>query len=100
MKKILAILIVASFYNCKGKDEIVVSHKLKYGEGYHIGDFPRFKDTLSKEGYYYTNDTIYKEGTPVALVEKTEYYVDHYLLYITSLSKGEKGLYMEFGPND
>ncbi|MES2484732.1 MAG: hypothetical protein V4581_02135 [Bacteroidota bacterium] len=73
------------------------THQWKYGDGFHIGDWVQFNDTKSEAGFYFSNDTIYKAKQPVALVQKTEYNVDHYVLHITSITKDEKGLYFDKG---
>jgi hypothetical protein len=94
MKKIVAIIILLCLFSCtKSKEEVVTSHQWKYGEGYHVGDWIDF----SRDVHSYSNDTIFKNGIPVGLVDTITTHYGEYRLYVKSFSGGKKGLYFEKG---
>ncbi len=94
MKKMLLIIIMMSMSSCiKTNEEIITSHQWKHGEGYRLGDWVEF----TSGPYTFSNDTILKQGVPVALVDTITTYYGEYRLSIRSLTGNERGMYYEKG---
>ena len=82
---------------CRQTNEDIVSvRKWKASDGYTVGDIITFSDNKS-EGIYISNDTIYKDGQPKAVVTSTTYNVDHYVMVMHSLDHKQTGTYIDKG---
>lgn len=97
MRVLLFLLLAALFSGCQKSDsEIVAARQWKYGEGYRIGDWIEFSEDKNK-GLFVSNDTIYKNGTPEAVIDALDYNFDHYVLTIHSLDNKQSGTYIDKG---
>jgi len=98
MKKFVVCLFLALFCtacNNVSDSEIVVQHHWKYTHGSHrLGDWVVFSKEKNT-GLFLSNDTIYRDGEPVALLTSLVHLVDHYKMEVTSLRSGRSGYYTE-----
>lgn len=86
--------------SCKTESdaEIAVNHKWKVGDGdFRLNDWLVFNNFPVAKGYYIKNDTIYKDEIPVALLISCDYYVDHYMMKISSIDRKRECVYFEKG---
>ena len=96
MKKLLFFAGLLCMVSCsKTNEEIITSHKWKHGSGYPVaGDWIDLSN-----GTVFSNDTIYKNNNPVAVVDSISTYYNEYRLYLKSLSDNKSGTYAEKGEN-
>jgi hypothetical protein len=89
------ILGIILFSSCqKSTSEIVTARQWKGGP--LLGDWITFSD--KKDGrYYVSNDTIYKNGKPEAIITSVAYKVDHYVMEVSSLDERKRGTYFDKG---
>lgn len=97
MKKLAAISSLVLLFSCaKTNKEIVTSHMWKPGGGYPVaGNWLDFSlGTVS-----FSNDTVYNDANPVAVVDSITTYYGEYRLHLKSLSGNNSGTYVEKGEN-
>jgi len=76
--------------------EIVAARQWKADSGYNIGDMITFSDDKA-DGLFISNDTIYEDGEPEALVASTTYNTDHYVMVLHSIDHKLTGRYIDKG---
>lgn len=93
LKIISSFTILLLITSCKGQDEQLKDiHFWKYSGGFHIGDIIDFNGNLNEFG----NDTIYRNGVPLARVLEIENRIlsGDKVLHIQSLISDETGIYV------
>lgn len=90
IRTITTLLLSAVFLGCAPSKKEIVKYAWKYDNGYHIGDWIEFNDTL----YRLDNDlNIYRNGSKVAVITAAN---DHEMT-IEADSTKEKGRYVNKG---
>jgi hypothetical protein len=94
---ILFFLLIATVTSCQHSNtDIVAARRWKAASKPLLGDWLTFSE--NKNGrLFISNDTIYKNGQPTALVISTEYNIDHYVLTIHSIDHKQTGTYIDKG---
>jgi len=97
MKIITCLSAILLLIGCQQTNEDIVSvRKWKASDGYNLGDMITFSGNKTG-GLYISNDTIYRDGRPEALVVSTEYNIDHYVLTLHSIDHKQTGKYIDKG---
>lgn len=96
MNKVVFVLIgLLLLDSCqKSNSEIVAGRQWKGGP--LLGDWLVFSDTKN-DGFYVSNDTIYKYGNAEAIITSVTYNVDHYVMDVSSLDGKENATYFDKG---
>lgn len=93
----LAVVVIGLFSGCQKSDsEIVAARQWKVESNPLLGDWIKFSEDKNK-GLFVSNDTIYKNGTPEAVIDSLDYLFDHYVLTIYSLETKQSAKYIDKG---
>ncbi|PZR19405.1 MAG: hypothetical protein DI539_14120 [Flavobacterium psychrophilum] len=96
MYKTVFLLITLMFIiSCQNSNSEIVKDRQWKG-GPLLGDWITFSENKN-EGLYVSNDTIYKNGKPEAIITSVTYEIDHYVMNISSLDGKQKGTYFDKG---
>lgn len=97
MNRIVLLLIgLILFGSCqRSNTEIVSARQWKAKSKPLLGDVMVFSQKNNR--LYVSNDTIYKDGKPAALVISTTYDIDHYVLTLHSIDHKQTGTYIDNG---
>jgi len=94
---ILFFLLAVTAVGCQhSNSDIVAARRWKATGGFNLGDMITFSDEKG-DGLYISNDTVYKDGEPEALIASTTYETDHYVLTLHSLDHKQTGTYIDKG---
>jgi len=98
MKKMVLFFILAvTAAGCQQSDsEIVADRQWKADSNNLLGDFVTFSK-VKDSGLYISNDTIYYDGMPKALLISTSYNVDHYIMTVNSMDHKTAATYVDKG---
>lgn len=96
MHKIILTLMVLMFLSScqKSNDEIITARQWKGGP--LLGDLVTFSEDKNAK-LYISNDTIYNNAKPQAIVNSITYEVDHYVMKVISLDGKQKATYFDKG---
>lgn len=96
MKRVVFFIFgIILFSSCqKSTSEIVTARQWKGGP--LLGDWITFSEDKN-DGLYVSNDTIYKNRKPKALITSVTYKIDHYVMEVSSLDGMQKGTYFDKG---
>lgn len=91
--KIFRLLILVSLADCSLTDAEIKEHSWKYAEGYNIGDWVDFNNSI----FILTNDTIYSNGEATAKIiySRINVFASKRSITIESIFKKEKGIYIK-----
>lgn len=90
MKHYILIILVILISSCSFSDNELKNGWWKYGNGYHFGD------VLDFNNFMLSNDTIYKNGIPKAILLKkidSRFYLTSKKIIVQSLTSSKKGIY-------